>query len=107
MNILLINHYAGSPSHGMEYRPFYMARSSGRARAPGDDRCRLAIARPHRCTTLRGNYTRESIEGVDYIWLKTPSYEGNGPRRALNLFAFVGQLLGHGQGSPARSCRTP
>ena len=29
MNILLINHYAGSPSHGMEYRPFYLARRMG------------------------------------------------------------------------------
>ena len=26
MNILLINHYAGSPSLGMEFRPYYMAR---------------------------------------------------------------------------------
>jgi len=26
MNILLINHYAGSPRHGMEYRPYYLAR---------------------------------------------------------------------------------
>lgn len=59
----------------------------------------VAASRSHVRTvppTLRGNYTRESIEGVDYIWLKTPSYEGNGPRRALDLFAFVGQLLGHG-----------
>ena len=26
MNILLINHYAGSPDMGMEFRPYYMAR---------------------------------------------------------------------------------
>ena len=26
MNILLINHYAGSPQYGMEYRPYYLAR---------------------------------------------------------------------------------
>ncbi|HMN57678.1 MAG TPA: glycosyltransferase family 4 protein [Ottowia sp.] len=26
MNILLINHYAGSPRHGMEFRPYYLAR---------------------------------------------------------------------------------
>ncbi|MBK6863278.1 MAG: glycosyltransferase [Ideonella sp.] len=26
MRILLINHYAGSPRHGMEYRPWYLAR---------------------------------------------------------------------------------
>ena len=26
MNILLINHYAGSSYYGMEFRPYYMAR---------------------------------------------------------------------------------
>ena len=26
MNILYINHYAGSDRHGMEYRPFFMAK---------------------------------------------------------------------------------
>ena len=26
VNILLINHYAGSPAMGMEYRPYYMAK---------------------------------------------------------------------------------
>ena len=26
MNILLINHYAGSDYHGMEFRPYYMGR---------------------------------------------------------------------------------
>ena len=31
MNILYINHYAGSPQHGMEYRPYYLAREWVRA----------------------------------------------------------------------------
>lgn len=31
MKILYVNHYAGSPSYGMEYRPFYMAREWVRA----------------------------------------------------------------------------
>ena len=26
MNILYLNHYAGSPALGMEYRPYYLAR---------------------------------------------------------------------------------
>ena len=26
MNLLLVNHYAGSPRHGMEYRPYYLGR---------------------------------------------------------------------------------
>lgn len=31
MNILYINHYAGSPQHGMEFRPYYLAREWVRA----------------------------------------------------------------------------
>ena len=30
MNILLINHYAGSPDLGMEFRPYYMAKANCR-----------------------------------------------------------------------------
>ncbi|MCX8053345.1 MAG: glycosyltransferase WbuB, partial [Armatimonadetes bacterium] len=26
MHIVILNHYAGSPIHGMEYRPYYLAR---------------------------------------------------------------------------------
>ena len=31
MRILLVNHYAGSPAHGMEFRPYYLAREWVRA----------------------------------------------------------------------------
>src|SRR5438094_8464906 len=34
MNILLINHYAGSVRHGMEYRPYYLAREWARRGHP-------------------------------------------------------------------------
>jgi len=29
MNILLINHYAGAPQYGMEYRPYYLGGGMG------------------------------------------------------------------------------
>lgn len=29
MNILLINHYAGYPNLGMEYRPYYLSKECG------------------------------------------------------------------------------
>ena len=32
MNILYINHYAGGPLYGMEYRPYYLAREWVRGR---------------------------------------------------------------------------
>ena len=31
MNILYVNHYAGAPAYGMEYRPYYLAREWVRA----------------------------------------------------------------------------
>lgn len=31
MKLLLVNHYAGSPRHGMEFRPYYLAREWVRA----------------------------------------------------------------------------
>ncbi len=34
MNILLINHYAGSPCHEMNHRPFYLSRKWVRAEQP-------------------------------------------------------------------------
>lgn len=34
----------------------------------------------------------EVIDGIEYIWLSTPKYEGNGAGRAFNMFAFVWRL---------------
>jgi glycosyltransferase involved in cell wall biosynthesis len=95
MNILLINHYAGSPRHGMEYRPYYLAR----------EWVRLG----HRVTTVAASYshlrnqqpeaaacvTEEEIEGVHYFWLKTRPYSGNGVGRIVNIAGFVAALTRH------------
>ena len=93
MNILLINHYAGSKIHGMEYRPFYLAREW---MALGHCVTIVAASHSHLRSVppeLSGDFTPASIEGIPYIWLKTPGYEGNGIRRALNMFSFVRKLI--------------
>jgi hypothetical protein len=93
MNILLINHYAGSPQHGMEYRPFYLAREwvnlGHRVTIVGASFSHLRISQPH----LDGDIAEEDIDGIRYVWLKTPEYAGNGLRRAWNMLAFVRQLM--------------
>jgi glycosyltransferase involved in cell wall biosynthesis len=38
---------------------------------------------------ISATVTRENIDGIDYIWVKTPDYAGNGLRRLLNIFSFV------------------
>lgn len=95
MNILLINHYAGSPQHGMEYRPFYLAREWVRM---GHTVSILASSFSHLRTsgaTSNRAITHEKIAGIDYFWFQTPLYQGNGYKRVINIFSFVLQLYTH------------
>lgn len=97
--ILLINHYAGSPHHGMEYRPFYFAREWARA---GHRVLIVAASFSHlrqENPIVNATLTRENIEGVEYLWVRTPQYSGNGASRARNMLAFTGRLYS--------ACREP
>lgn len=94
MNILLINHYAGSPRHGMEFRPYYLAREWVKAghqvHIVAADYSHLRQHNP----TLAANYADEDIDGIRYTWCKTPRYEGNGVKRVINIFRFLSRVLG-------------
>ena len=97
MNILLINHYAGSLRHGMEYRPFYLAREwvrlGHRVRIIASAQSHIRAQAPH----LDGRaQLDETIDGVEYRWIATPAYRGNGAARVLNMFSFVAQLYAQG-----------
>ncbi len=93
MNILLINHYAGSVRHGMEYRPYYLAREWVRQ---GHRVTIVASSESHLRTQAPALDGRpqllETIGGVDYAWLATPPYRGNGAARVRNMLAFVLRL---------------
>jgi len=39
------------------------------------------------------NYLQENIDGIDFIWLKTPSYKGNGFSRVKNMLSFMFALI--------------
>jgi len=89
MNILLINHYAGAPKYGMEFRPYYMAREW--------------VKMGHKVLVLGGSYSHlrkqqpehigsECLDGVDYYWLKTMKYNGNSIKRVLSMLQFVAKL---------------
>jgi glycosyltransferase involved in cell wall biosynthesis len=93
MNILYINHYAGSLKHGMEYRPFYLAREWRKA---GHQVRIVAASFSHvrsKQPQFSGWQSLETIDGVEYLWLKTPSYPSNGVLRFWNIVAFCFQLF--------------
>ena len=77
MNILLINHYAGSLSHGMEFRPYYLAREWVRL----GHRVRIIAASYSHVRTKQPNiarsWTREILDGIEYDWVETHAYQGN------------------------------
>lgn len=92
MRILLINHYAGSPRHGMEFRPYYLAREWVRqghvVQIVGASHSHVRQLNPDVGWMPRN----ETIDGVAYTWLPTPRYKKNGLLRALNVYAFALQL---------------
>ena len=91
MNIILINHYAGSNIHGMEFRPYYLAREWVKM---GHNVIIIAASFSH----LRQKnqdisaITEEVIDGIRYIWLPVNKYQGNGVMRFKNMLAFIYQL---------------
>ena len=93
MNILLINHYAGSVYHGMEFRPHYLAREWVKH---GHHVNIVAASYSHVRTNnpeMAGlSRTDEMIDGIHYTWLSTPLYKGNGIWRLLNITAFICRL---------------
>jgi len=92
MHILYINHYAGSPRHGMEFRPHYMAKHWLRM---GHDVTVVAATASHlrqKSPDIVQDMGEEMVEGVRYVWLKTPAYKANDLRRVLNMASFVASL---------------
>ena len=92
MNILLINHYAGSPEMGMEFRPYYFAREWVKQGHKVDiiaaDYSHLRRKNPD----VDYDFQKEEYEGINYHWIKTRKYEGNGAQRAITMFQFISKL---------------
>lgn len=96
MRILYINHYAGSPRHGMEFRPYYLSREW--------------VKRGHEVRIVAGSFSHvrsrqpagisgsgdapviEWIDGIEYHWYRIPPYSTNGLDRVRNIGSFLLQL---------------
>ncbi len=91
MNILLINHYAGSKEYGMEYRPYYLAREWVKQ---GHQVTIVAATFSHlrlKNPSVEKDYSTENLEGIRYVWLKTPKY-GASLARIRNIISFMRKL---------------
>lgn len=88
MNILIINHYAGNPTLGMEFRPYYLAREWVRT---GNNVMIIGGSYSH-LRKQQPTESRENIDGIKYVWIPVRSYKGNGLGRIGSMFDFVSKL---------------
>lgn len=91
MRIVYIDHYAGSPTAGMEYRPHAMAL----------EWAKLGVE----TTIIAGTYSHlrqrnfldaepgrpYDVDGVEFRFVHTRTYDGNGLGRILSMADFVGR----------------
>ena len=90
MNILYLNHYAGSPALGMEYRPYFLAREWVRA----GHRVMVVAASYSHVRARQPKVGDEVVDGITYRWLPTPRYRGNGLGRLRNIASYLRQVWG-------------
>ncbi|WP_411676141.1 glycosyltransferase family 4 protein [Caproicibacter sp.] len=97
MNILYINHYAGSRLHGMEFRPWFMAKRWVQA---GHTVTIAASSYSHLRTKnpdLMGKkFEEQTLDGIRYFWISGPEYHGNGMGRIKNMLSFLSGLYRYG-----------
>ncbi|MBQ6818636.1 MAG: glycosyltransferase family 4 protein [Clostridia bacterium] len=95
MNILYIEHYAGSDQYGMEFRPFYMAREwvkmGHSVTILAADFSHLRKVNP----VVEKDFTEELDSGVRFVWLKTNKYRRNDHMRIFNILGFLNKVKKH------------
>jgi len=85
-NIWIINEYAGSPYHGMEYRHYYLGKELSK------DNFKITVISSSYSHLFKKlpKIGKESIDGVDYLWLKTFNYgNSHNKKRVLKWFLFM------------------
>lgn len=85
MRIWYIHPYAGSPKHGMSYRPYYLAKHFNEL---GHNTTVISSLYHHLCFIPGVKPGLMDVEGVDYFFQKVVSYQGNGLKRVLNMLSF-------------------
>lgn len=77
---------------GMEFRPYYLAREWVRmghgVRIVSATYSHLRKQNP----SVKKDFEIQTIDGIEYQWIKTGYYEGNGVARAKTMFEFCGKL---------------
>jgi len=93
-HIWIINEYAGSPYHGMEFRHYYLAKE---LKNLGHDITIISASYSHLFKNLpnvKSNFTFEDIDGIKYFWIKVNNYgNAHNKKRFLKWLRFSFNLF--------------
>lgn len=93
MNILYIDHYAGSLSMGMEFRPYYLAREWEK----NNHKVRILTASFAHLRKTNPNVERDfsisEVDDIEFQWVETRSYQGNGVSRIITMLQFCWKIF--------------
>jgi glycosyltransferase involved in cell wall biosynthesis len=91
-HLLIVNHNAGAPQYGPNYRSYYMARALV---SRGYKVTIIASCYSHKLHTLpevSGDSSEELIDGINYIWVRTPEF-GSNLGRLINYWSYHRHLM--------------
>jgi hypothetical protein len=93
-NIWIINQYAGSRIHGMNFRSWYFANEMKKM---GHHPHIISGSFSHmlqKLPEMKAKFQDETVEGVDYTWVKVRSYKGSqSVGRVLVMIQFMLRLF--------------
>jgi len=88
VNLLIINHNAGRPDLGYMFRPYYLAKEW--------------ISLGHSVTIIGSTFShvrkgttkpgKETYDGIEYLWIKSRRYNGNGLGRLIGMIQFITKI---------------
>lgn len=88
---LIINHNAGSPYHGPNFRSYYAALGWIRNGMQATIVCSSFSHKLKNLPRVDGKYAIEMIDGIRYVWIKTSQFSNNAGR-LLNYAQFQRRL---------------
>lgn len=89
MKIIIVSQYAGSAKHGMVYRPYYLAKEW----VKNGHQVKIIAASYSHVRNFQPKRKKETINGIEYLWINTPKYKKNNYQRVINILIFCIKLF--------------
>jgi glycosyltransferase involved in cell wall biosynthesis len=93
LNIIYYNHYSGSVNFAREWRSYYLSKGFLSWGHEVSVVCASTHHMHREVVQQKESIVKKNVEGVNFFWLKVPSYEGNGISRIMSMLTFGAKVI--------------